>query len=103
VSDVLVWIGVGLLGGLGAVARLVVGDTLVVNVSGSLLLGVLAGLTLSDDALLLAATALLGSYTTFSAWMLETHRAPGRAHAAANVAGSLALGVAAVALGRWIA
>jgi CrcB protein len=52
------------------------------------------------------ATGLLGSYTTFTAWMLETERplsAGNRGVAAANVAGSLLAGLAAVALGQTIA
>jgi CrcB protein len=112
----LVWIGVALLGGVGAVARFAfdgavserTGDafpwgTLAVNVSGSLLLGLLTGAHLAGDALLLAGTALLGSYTTFSTWMLESHRLgeDGRTRALlGNLAISLALGLAAAALGR---
>ena len=48
--------------------------TLVVNLSGAVILGLLAGLALGDDAALLAGTAAVGSYTTFSTWMLETQR-----------------------------
>jgi CrcB protein len=112
------WLGVALLGGGGANARFLVhslvaartaGDfplgTLVVNASGSLLLGMLAGVSLSGDALVLAGTATLGSYTTFSTWMLETQvlAANGRRGAASlNVLVSLALGIGAVALGRMI-
>jgi fluoride exporter len=107
-----IWVGVALLGGLGAVLRHLVAELvpsarfplgiLAVNVSGSLALGVVSGLALSGDALLLAATALIGSYTTFSTWMLDTARLP-LALAALNVGGSLAAGVAAVALGRALA
>jgi fluoride exporter len=112
------WLGVALLGGVGANTRFLVhtlvlqrtGErlplaTLAVNASGSLLLGLLAGVALSGDALVLAGTATLGSYTTFSTWMLETEllSAGGRRTAAAlNVLLSLALGVGAVALGRAI-
>ncbi len=46
--------------------------TLAVNVLGSLVLGVLHGAGVTGDAMLLAGTALLGSFTTFSAWMAET-------------------------------
>ena len=46
--------------------------TLVVNVSGCLLLGLLSGLHVSSQAMTLLGTATLGSYTTFSTWMLET-------------------------------
>ena len=45
-----------------------------VNLSGALLLGFLAGLALSPHVALLAGTAFVGSYTTFSTWMLETQR-----------------------------
>ncbi len=48
--------------------------TLVVNISGALVLGLLVGLALSANAYLLAGTAVIGSYTTFSTWMLESHR-----------------------------
>jgi CrcB protein len=115
---VLVWVAVVLLGGAGSVLRFVVDGaiasrtgrdfpygTLVVNLSGSVLLGLIAGLTLSHDAVLLAGTAAVGSYTTFSTWMFETQRLGedrqmlGRA---ANVVVSLIAGVAAAALGRLI-
>jgi fluoride exporter len=104
------------LGGAGAVGRLVLdaavseraGDafplgTLAVNLSGAFALGVLAGAGLAGDALLLAGTALLGSYTTFSTWMLESHRLgedgePGRMWL--NIALPLLAGLAAAALGR---
>lgn len=110
------WLGVALLGGVGANARFFVHTlvaqrtggglplaTLVVNASGSLLLGLLAGFSLSGDALVLAGSATLGSYTTFSTWMLETELLADnerRAAAALNVLLSLALGIGAVALGR---
>ena len=77
--------------------------TFVVNVSGAFVLGLLAGLALHGDALLLTGTATLGSFTTFSTWMLETQRLveDGAARVAAlNVVLSLAAGLAAVALGR---
>ena len=54
---------------------------------------------------MLAGTAAVGSYTTFSTWMLETQRlTEERQHgkAALNVAASLAAGVAAAALGQLI-
>jgi CrcB protein len=113
-----VWIGVALLGGAGAISRFLLDraisarsgrvfpvGTLAVNATGALLLGLLTGLAVSGDALVLAGTATLGAYTTFSTWMLETHRLgeDGAARAAAlNVALSLAVGVAAAALGRTI-
>lgn len=115
-SAVLLWAGVGLLGGVGAVARFAIGTavarrtagwfpygTLVVNLSGSALLGLVAGLALHGDALTLVAGGLLGSYTTFSTWMLDSERlAEHHSDRAlvANLVGSLLLGLAAVALGR---
>jgi CrcB protein len=113
-----VWIGVALLGGCGALARfgltLFVADrlhphlllgTLAVNVSGSFLLGLLAGAAVDGDARLLLGASALGSYTTFSTWMLETQRvgeAGNRKLAAANIVLSIALGFLAVALGHWM-
>lgn len=116
--NVLVWAGVILIGGAGAVARFLVDGvvssatgkdfpygTLVVNVSGSLILGLLTGLALSADVALLAGTAAVGSYTTFSTWMLETQRLGEerqRRKVAANIIVSLVLGVTAAALGNTI-
>ncbi len=114
----LVWLGVAVIGGAGAVLRFLVDGavsrrfsssfplgTFTVNVAGALLLGFLTGLALGDDAALLAGTAAVGSFTTFSTWMLETHRlAEDRAPASAglNVVAGLAAGVAAAALGEWL-
>jgi CrcB protein len=113
-----VWAGIAVLGGVSALARFAldgfVGSragrafpygTLVVNASASLLLGLAAGLALTGDALLLVGTATIGSYSTFSTWMLETHRLAEDGETAAavvNVVVSLAVGVGAVALGRVI-
>jgi CrcB protein len=112
------WVAVGLLGGAGAVARFVIDGAvtrrdasafptgiLAVNLSGTLLLGVLAGLALDADANRLLAGGLLGAYTTFSTWVYDSHRlaADGRRGLAlANLAMSLVLGLAAVWLGRTV-
>jgi len=113
-----VLLGIGLLGGAGALGRFLVdavvsartGDrfpwgTLAVNLSGAVALGVLVGAAVTGDALRLAGTGLLGAYTTFSTWMFESHRlaedGQGRL-GAANLLGSLALGVTAAWLGRRI-
>lgn len=114
--SLLAWIGVGLLGGVGAAARFTVDwlvslrlgfhfpyGTLVVNLSGAFLLGLLAGAAVDGNARLLAGTAALGSYTTFSTWMLETRELEQRGErraAVVNVLGSLAFGVAAAAVGH---
>jgi CrcB protein len=116
--SVLLWAAVMLIGGTGSVVRFLVDGTvgsmtgrdfpfgtLVVNISGAVILGLLTGLALSHDAALLAGTAAVGSYTTFSTWMLETERLAEerqRRKVLANVAGSLVLGVAAAALGNLI-
>ena len=72
-------------GGLGAASRLVVDGlvrsrvsatfpwaTVLINVSGSFLLGLLVGLGPSDRWLDVAGTGFLGGYTTFSTASLET-------------------------------
>jgi fluoride exporter len=116
--NVLVWAGVVLIGGAGSVVRFLIDGTvssaagrdfpfgtLAVNVSGAVILGLLTGLALGSTEALLAGTAAVGSYTTFSTWMLETQRlTEERQHRKAilNVAVSLVFGVAAAALGRLI-
>jgi fluoride exporter len=79
--------------------------TLVVNVSGCFVLGLLSGLEPSRGTMLVIGTATVGSYTTFSTWMLETHRPAEdgeRSLVWRNVAFGLGLGLAAVALGRAV-
>jgi CrcB protein len=112
------WIGVLVLGGLGALARFLIDavigtafgrdfplGTLTINISGAFALGLVTGLALTGDAVVLAGTATLGSYTTFSTWMLETHRLREEGEflrALANTLISLAFGIGAIALGRTI-
>jgi fluoride exporter len=114
----LLWTGVVLIGGTGSVLRFLADGfvssaagrdfpfgTMAVNISGALILGLLTGLALGHDQALLAGTAAVGSYTTFSTWMLETQRLAEerqRRKVIANVAVSLVAGVAAAALGRLI-
>ena len=116
--NVLVWAGVVLIGGAGSVLRFLVDGmvsrrtgrafpygTLVVNISGAILLGLLTGLALTGDAALLAGTAAVGSYTTFSTWMLESQRLTEERQtrkAGLNILVSLVLGVAAAALGQAV-
>jgi fluoride exporter len=86
-SDALAWIGVGACGAIGSWARFRVGGlvmarrpgafplgTFVVNLTGAFLLGLLTGLSVTGDALLVFGTGLLGAYTTFSTWMVEAQR-----------------------------
>ena len=82
--SVLVWAGVMVIGGAGSVLRFYVDGivtaasgrgfpygTLVVNLSGAVILGLLAGLALGGDGALLAGTAAVGSYTTFSTFSVQ--------------------------------
>jgi CrcB protein len=86
-NDVLTWASVALLGAAGAWSRFSIGGaiatrwpsafpfgTLAVNLTGGFLLGLLTGLSVTGDALLLLGTGLLGAYTTFSTWMVEAQR-----------------------------
>ena len=121
--SIVLWTAVVLIGGAGSVLRFLADGavatrvdqhsagrdfplgTLAVNVSGAVILGLLTGLALGRDEALLAGTAAVGSYTTFSTWMLETQRLTGeRQHgkAVVNVVLSLAAGVAAAVAGRLI-
>ncbi|OBG29175.1 fluoride efflux transporter CrcB [Mycobacterium sp. 852002-51057_SCH5723018] len=117
-TTVLVWTGVVFVGGIGSVLRFVVDrtvarglaqpfpfGTLVVNVSGAALLGLIGGLALNGEAALLAGTAFVGAYTTFSTWMLETQRLGEERQtwaALANIVVSVVLGMAAALLGQWV-
>jgi fluoride exporter len=87
VSGGLTWASVALLGAGGAWARFYVGGlvsarrpstfplgTFTVNLTGGFLLGLLTGLSVSGDLLLVLGTGLLGAYTTFSTWMFEAQR-----------------------------
>ena len=114
----LVWVGVVLIGGCGAVLRFLVDGavaarlgrsfpygTLVVNLTGAAVLGFLTGLSLGREGALLAGTAAVGSYTTFSTWMFETQRLGEDRQVrlmAANLVVSLVAGVALAALGEWV-
>ena len=117
-TTALVWAGVVLVGGIGSVLRFLIDrtvarrvarpfpfGTLAVNISGAVLLGFLFG-QLSRDAALLADTAFVGAYTTFSTWMLETQRLGEERQmwaAVANIVVTVALGMTAALLGQWIA
>jgi len=109
-------LGIGVLGGLGALGRFAVDGalagrlgrafpfgTLVVNLSGAFVLGVLVGAGASSDALRLAGTGLVGAYTTFSTWALESQRLveDGQARLGAlNFLVSIVAGLGAAWLGR---
>lgn len=112
-----------LAGGLGAAVRFMMDGlirarvrtalpwaTIFINVSGSLLLGFLAGLVMEGQApqslQLILGTGFLGGYTTFSTASLETIRLvqSGRIGLAlVNGLGSMAVSVGAAAAGVWFA
>jgi len=81
--------------------------TLVINLSGAFVLGLLATLAidrsvLSPDIRPIAMIGFLGAYTTFTTWMLDCWRlaqAGAWPLAAANLFGSVVLGLVAVGLG----
>jgi len=114
-----VWAGVVLVGGIGSVLRFLIDravarrvarpfpfGTLTVNISGAALLGFLAGLALSKEAALLAGTAFVGAYTTFSTWMLETQRLSEERQmrsALGNIVVSVVLSMTAALLGQCVA
>jgi CrcB protein len=107
-----VWIGIGLLGGLGACARVLLGaavdrradspfpwGTLAVNLSGAFALGLIAGAGLGGDAYILAATGFLGAFTTFSTWVVDA-RLLGARLGGLDLAVALVLGLLALWVGR---
>ena len=105
--SVLVWLGVGLLGGLGAVVRVLLTraaggpgrGTAIVNVLGAAALGALLGAGVGGDALLLLGGGLLGAFTTLSAWMAEV----AERRSVLRLAVPLVAGLGAAALARMIA
>jgi fluoride exporter len=100
-------IAVGLMGGIGAVARFLLDrsvslrfrgglpyGTLAVNLSGAFLLGLLWGAAAGEGPLRLAGLGLLGSFTTFSTLAYESHRLAEAGRYAAGF-GNLGLSVGA--------
>jgi CrcB protein len=112
------WIAVGLLGGIAAAARFALDaevtvrwpsrfplGILLVNLSGALALGIAAAAGLHGEAYAILAGGAIGSFTTFSTWILDSHRLAGAGRADLawlNIALSLLAGFAAVALGHWL-
>jgi CrcB protein len=117
------WAGLAVAGAIGAPLRYLVdgavGDrvegvfpwgTLLINATGSLLLGFLTGLGLyhafSRTPRVVIGTGFVGAYTTFSTFTYETVRlveegAP--AHAVANAVGTLVAGAVAAGAGLALA
>jgi CrcB protein len=114
----LAWIAVGLLGGGAAAARFLIDAAvtaradhpfplgiLAVNIAGALALGLVAGAALEGQALVIVAGGGIGSFTTFSTWMLDSHRLADAGHSHLvwlNVGLALLAGFAAVTLGHWL-
>jgi fluoride exporter len=112
------WIAVGLLGGAAAAARFLVDSAfaartghpfplgvLAINLAGTLALGLLAGAALEGEALVIVAGGGIGSFTTFSTWMLDSHRLADAGHTHLvwlNIGLSLLAGFAAVVVGHWL-
>ena len=113
-----VWLAVVVVGGLGSLSRFLLDSliaaragrdfpygTFTINITGALILGFLTSLEIDKTLLLIAGTATIGSYTTFSTWMFETHRlAEDRemSRALLNIGVSLLAGFGAAVLGHAI-
>jgi fluoride exporter len=116
--SVATWALVGLLGGGAATARFLIDATiasrsdhpfplgiLAINLAGAFALGLVAGAALSGEAPIVVAGGGIGSFTTFSTLMLDSHRLSEAGHTHLvwlNVGLSLIAGYAAIALGHWI-
>ncbi|HEY2771448.1 MAG TPA: fluoride efflux transporter CrcB [Solirubrobacteraceae bacterium] len=116
--SVLIVIAVGLVGGIGAIARFALDGavsrrvgrdfpfgTLAVNLSGAFALGVAAGAVTGANAYRVIGTGLIGAFTTFSTWTFESHRLGEDGElrlGAVNFVVSLALGVLSVWVGRQV-
>lgn len=119
---------VGLGGAIGSMARYAVGSflgsqrgwdywlaTMAVNITGAFTLGILVGLFgehVSDDPALRTGltVGLLGGYTTFSTWMVESVELVGAGRVGAGVANvlvavvvGLAAAIGGLAVGRALA
>lgn len=114
------WLAVA--GGVGAVARFIADGllrtvfgrkfpyaTLIINVVGSFILGVVAGLVLyqhtSTDIKLIVGTGFCGGFTTFSTASFEAVRLIEERRFVAvvvQVAGTVGLSFGAAALGLWL-
>jgi fluoride exporter len=110
------WIAVGLLGGVAAGARFLIDaeiaarvegpfplGILCVNLAGAFVLGAVAGAALHGEALVIVAGGGIGSFTTFSTWILDSHRLKEAGYARLawfNIGISVVVGLAAVSLGH---
>lgn len=113
-----VLLAVGGVGGVGAILRFVLDGavsarvrggfpcgTLIVNLTGAFILGLLVGVVPGQEADRIAGTGLIGAFTTFSTWTLESHRLgeDGQLRLGiVNFAVSVILGIAAAWAGRHL-
>lgn len=74
----------------------------IVNLSAALLAGVAAGCHLTGSARLVLVGGLLGGYSTYSTWMVESVMS-GRRRGPANVLGQAAAGVVLAGVGWALA
>ncbi len=119
----MIWLAVAVGGALGSVARYALSTgfrtllpgfpwgTLIVNVVGGLAMGVITAYAMTrpgalSDALRIGlTTGILGGFTTFSAFSIETlllWRDGNAAVAFANIAANLVLSLGACAIGFWL-
>ncbi|MGK2878349.1 MAG: fluoride efflux transporter CrcB [Solirubrobacterales bacterium] len=111
----IITIAIGLLGGLGSVARLAVHrgithedpsafplGTFIVNILGAFAIGILFGANADRDLTMLVGLGFLGGFTTFSTWMFESERLNVDGYPVAairNIAFSTAIGFLGVVTG----
>ncbi len=85
--------------------------TFMVNIIGSLIIGVILGISakgnlLSESQVLLLTAGFCGGFTTFSTFAFEKHSlltSGELLHFSIYVASSILLGILAIALGLWLA
>ncbi len=110
---------VGLGGACGSLARYILGKkiaektkrifplgTVIINISGALLLGFVSSINLGSNLSILVADGFLGAYTTFSTFMYEgfsIFHDKKYLNAAVYIVGTVLFGIAFYALGQVIA
>ncbi len=117
------WLLVFIGGGIGSVLRYLISKsfntyfayfylgTFLVNILGCLFIGLILGLSfkgnyLSENQILILATGFCGGFTTFSTFAFEKHAlltAGELFHFSFYLISSIVVGIAAVALGLWLA